>query len=181
MKPILLRSLFISAVVLASGRARAQTESEPSVARASVPPEPEGTAGHRVVPFATSAFGVTHGRFFNQLIGARYDYRFSSRLAFGSNLSYANLRGKSGRVHNVLPEAALDYRVPYTPGFGFSLRFAAGFLPKNGPTLRPSAGFYVAVGRSIQLELTPFEPMIWVTKEQPELSLNGSLGLVLML
>ena len=88
--------------------------------------------------------------FFNQLVGARVDYRFTSRFAFGGVLSYANLKGKDRRVHNVLPEALLEYRIPYKgERFGMPLRLGLGYLPKNGPTLRVGAGFDFALSERV--------------------------------
>ncbi len=47
-------------------------------------PAPADSVPHplRLALDSTSAFGVTHAKFFNQLLGARLDYRFSSRFAF---------------------------------------------------------------------------------------------------
>jgi hypothetical protein len=127
---------------------------------------------------STSAFGVTHAKFFNQLAGARLDYRFTSRFAFGASLAYANLKGKDRRVHEVLPEVFSEYRAPLQKeSFGLPLRFALGYLPKNGPTLRLGVGLDVALSELVSLELFPLEPMIWLNRERPEVSLNASLGL----
>jgi len=57
------------------------------------------------------------------------------------------------------------------------LRFATGFLPKNGPTLRVSAGLDFALSQRLSLDVMPLEPMVWVNRERPEVSLNGSLAL----
>ena len=62
----------------------------------------------RVSLLSTSGFGITHGKFFNQLLGARLDYRFTPSFAFGAALSYANLEGKDRRVHNALPEVTAE-------------------------------------------------------------------------
>lgn len=127
---------------------------------------------------ATSAVGVTHAGFFNQLLGPRLDYRFTPRFAFGGLLSYANLKGKDGRAQNVLPEASLEYRVALNgERFGAPLRFSAGYLPKNGPTLRLGAGLDFGLTDVVSLDLVPLETMIWVNRERPEVSLNGSLAL----
>lgn len=127
---------------------------------------------------STSAFGVTHARFFNELLGARLDYRFTSRFAFGAALAYANLKGKDRRVHNVLPEVLSEYRVPLQKeSLGLPLRFALGHLPKNGPTLRLSAGFDFAIGERASFELIPFEAMVWLNRERTEVSLDGALAL----
>jgi hypothetical protein len=127
---------------------------------------------------STSAFGVTHAKFFNQLVGARLDYRFTSRFAFGGTLAYANLKGKDRRVHEVLPEVLTEYRVPLQKeSFGLPIRLALGYLPKNGPTLRIGAGLDFALSDRVSLELVPLEPMVWLNRERPEVSLNASLAL----
>lgn len=131
---------------------------------------------------SSSAFGVTNATFFNQLVGARLEYRFTPRFAFGGAVSYVNLKGKDERVHNVLPEALSEYRLPLEPArFGILLRLSLGFLPKNGPTLRVGAGFDWELSERVSLELIPLEPMIWVVRERPEISLNGSVALRLSL
>jgi len=127
---------------------------------------------------STSAFGVSNGRFFNQLVGSRLDFRFTRRFAFGGALAYANLKGKDRRAHNVLPEAVLEYRVPLSgESFGLPLRMGAGFLPRNGPSLRLSAGLDLALGETVSIELIPIEPMVWVNRDRPEVSLNLSAAL----
>lgn len=127
---------------------------------------------------SSSAFGVTHGKFFNQLLGARLDYRFTSRFAFGASLAYANLKGKDRRVHELLPEVSSEYRAPLRgETLGLPLRLALGYLPKNGPTLRLGAGLDFELSDSVSLELVPLEPMVWLTRERPEVSLNASLAL----
>jgi len=127
---------------------------------------------------SSSAFGVTHAKFFNELLGARLDYRFSSRFAFGVSLSYANLEGKERRVHNALPEVVSEYRVPLQrEAFGLPLRLALGYLPQNGPTLRLSAGLDFAISDGVSCELSPLEPMLWLNRDRPEVSLDGSLAL----
>jgi hypothetical protein len=145
---------------------------------ATAPPAAALARPLRVGVASTSAFGVTNARFFNQLVGARLDYRFTPRFAFGGVLSYANLEGKDRRVHNVLPEALLEYRVPYVgERFGVPLRFAVGYLPKNGPTLRIGAGFDFALSARVSMDIVPLEPMVWVNRERPEVSLAGSVSL----
>jgi hypothetical protein len=127
---------------------------------------------------STSAFGVTHAGFFNQLLGARAEYRFTSRFAFGGTLSYASLEGRERRVHNVLPELRLSYRLPvYGRKLSVPLHFSPGYLAQNGPTLRLGAGLAVALSDGITLELSPLEPMVWVTRERPEVSLDLSAAL----
>ena len=143
-------------------------------------PAPDDAVPHplRLNLWSTSAFGVTHAKFFNQLAGARLDYRFTSRFAFGGSLAYANLKGKDGRVHNVLPEVSTEYRVPLQKeAYGMPLRFGLGFLPKNGPTMRLGAGLDFAFADRVSCEVVPFEAMVWLTRERPEVSLNASIAL----
>jgi hypothetical protein len=112
-----------------------------------------------------------------QATSARLDYRVTSRFAFGGMLSYTNLEGKEGRANNVLPELLLEYRIPLSgERWELPLRFAPGYLPKNGPTLRLGMGLGIALGETASLELVPLELMAWVNRERPEASLNGALA-----
>ena len=126
---------------------------------------------------STSAFGVTHAKFYNQLLGARLDYRFTPRFAFGAELGYVNLKGKDKRLSNLLPEVTTEYRLPLNKEVvGLPLRLALGYLPKNGPTLRIGAGFDFSVSGSTSFELIPLEPMLWITRDRPEVSMDAHLG-----
>jgi hypothetical protein len=140
-------------------------------------PDPPPRALHASL-VTTSAIGLTHGRFFNQMLGGRIEHRFTPKFAFGMALSYANLEGKDRRVHNVLPEVTTLYRAVLDGArVGVPLRLSMGYLPRNGPTLRLGLGLDLALSDRVSLELYPLEPMIWVTRERPELSLDGSLAL----
>jgi len=131
---------------------------------------------------STSAFGISHGSFFNQLAGGRLEYRFTETFAFGGVVSYANLEGKMGRAHNVLAEAMLAYRLPGGDrALGVPLQLGLGFLPKNGPTLRLGIGLDWAITERLAVEVIPLQPMLWVSRERPELALCGSLGAILAL
>lgn len=143
-------------------------------------PAPAVTVAYplRLTLASTSAFGVTHAKFFNQLLGARIDRRFTPRFAFGAALSYANLKGKDRRAHNTLLEVFSEYRAPLKQeAFGLPLRFALGYLPNNGPTLRLGAGLDFAISERVSCEITPLETMLWLTRERPEISMNGSVAL----
>ena len=175
MKYPLITLLFVAAPAAAAEPAPAPNAAAPAPA-----PPPDDTVPHplRLAFTSTSAFGVTHAKFFNELLGARVDYRFTSRFAFGGALAYANLKGKDRRVHNVLPELLSEYRVPLQKeSIGLPLRLALGYLPKNGPTLRLGVGFDIALGERVSLELSPFETMIWLDRERPEVSLDGVLAM----
>lgn len=165
-----MKYLLSCAVLLLPARALAQDRVEPAT--------PVVTHPLRAALASSSAIGVSNAGFFNQLLGVRLDYRFTRRFAFGGLVSYANLEGKERRVHNVLPEAMLEYRIPYDgERFGIPLRFTAGYLPKNGPTLRVGAGVDFAFSQRVSMDIVPLEPMVWVNRERPEVSMNASLSL----
>jgi hypothetical protein len=158
--------------------ATAQPAPAPAPAVARLAPDDDVPHPFRLAFASTSAFGVTHAKFFNQLLGARLDYRFATDFAFGGSLSYVNLKGKDRRVHEALPEATVEYRVPLKrDAFGIPLRFGLGYLPKNGPTLRIGAGVDFALSDAVSLEIIPIEPMIWITRERPEISLDATIAL----
>jgi len=126
----------------------------------------------RVTAFSTTAFGLSGSRFLNELAGARFELAYTPRVTLGFGLAYANLKGKSGRASNVLPEAMLGYRLPLGSIVGWPVHFGGGYLPKNGPTLRVGTGFDFQLGDRVLLDLTLLEPMVWVTRNRPESSLN---------
>lgn len=168
----------LAAPSTAAPGAVAPSTAAPAIADTRTPSEPEVARPVRVALLSTSAFGVTHARFFNQLLGARLEYRFGPRFSFGGALAYANLKGKEGRVHNVLPELMVGYRIPLKgESFGVPIRYGLGFLPKNGPTLRLGVGVDFSLSESLSLELTPLETLVWVNRERPEISLDGCLAL----
>lgn len=119
-----------------------------------------------------AAFGVATGSFYNHLAGARLDRRFSEEFALGAYAGYANLKGKEGRAHNVLAHFMLEYRIGLDDDWALPLRFAPGYLPQNGPTLRMSAGVSWEVADDVELVLEPVTPMVWLTGDEAVLSLN---------
>ena len=123
--------------------------------------------------------GVSGGKFFNQLIAARLDYRFTPTLSLGPSLAYANLKGKDGRTSNVLASILLEYRPSLADGSSFSLplRLAPGYLPQNGPVLRLSAGIAYALSPHVDLVLDAFTPTFLVIKNGTVVSLGGALEL----
>jgi len=127
----------------------------------------------RVAAFATVALGMPSLVFVNELVGARFELGYTPRFSLGMSLAYANLKGKDGRASNVLPEASVAYRIPFGDGaFGIPIRFSGGYLANNGPTLRLSSGVDFTLGERFACELALLEPMVWVTRDRPELSLN---------
>jgi hypothetical protein len=128
--------------------------------------------GKRAVGFATVALGMPGLAFVNELVGARFELEYKRSFSFGASLAYANLKGKEGRVSNVLPEVSFGYYAPLGKSFGFPIRFSAGYLPKNGPTARLSYGLGFSFSEEVSLELALVEPMIWIARDRPELSFN---------
>lgn len=130
----------------------------------------------RAALLATTSVGMPGVDFVNQLLGARLELEYTPRFALGLGLAYANLKGKDGRTHNVLPEVSVAYRAPLGGGFAVPVRIAGGYLPKNGPTLRLGTGFELAVSETAALELMLLEPMIWVARDRPELAFDVGAG-----
>ncbi|HKQ70048.1 MAG TPA: hypothetical protein VJT73_11950 [Polyangiaceae bacterium] len=120
------------------------------------------------------AFGVSGGSFYNQLVGARVDYRFTEQLSLGPYVGYANLKGHDGRAHNVLVDLQLEYRPELTSNgtFGVPLRFATGYLPDNGPVFRLSAGVAYALTRNVSIVVDPFAPTFWIIRNRTVISLG---------
>jgi hypothetical protein len=121
---------------------------------------------------AEPAFGVS-GPFFTQLVGLRCDWLFSRSWAAGPYLGYANLKGPHGqRVHNVLLYVQVEYRESLSEAIALSFKFSPGYLPRNGPYLRTSAGLSLDVGGGARLGLDPLVPSFWLVDDRAELSLG---------
>lgn len=132
----------------------------------------DGPQGLRLAASTESAFGLTSEFFYNHLAGGRLDYRFSRHVALGGYLGYANLRGKSGRAHNVLSYAQLEYRALPWDSVGIPVRFAAGYLPNNGPWLRTSLGVSFELTDTTELVFDLLAPTFWYTDDLLVVSLN---------
>lgn len=115
--------------------------------------------------FAEGAFGYADDGFYNQLAGLRLDYRAAERLSVGFALSYANLKGKNGRAHNVLPAAMLEWSVPLSPRVGLPLRFFSGYLPKNGPWIKAALGLSHRVGQRSRITFEALAPALWIVHD----------------
>ncbi|MBI3205815.1 MAG: hypothetical protein HYZ29_30040 [Myxococcales bacterium] len=140
--------------------------------RAADEPFPEGRM--RLALGGAAAFGVSPGPFQNYLAGARLDWRFSDQASLGMAAYYANLKGKAGRAHNVLPWALFEYRIDLGREWALPLRFASGYLPKNGPVVKTAAGVSVPLGEGLELSTELFAPTVWITHERAVLSLDVS-------
>jgi len=144
------------------------TPRAPATAPARSAPSPQF---FRLAVQTESAFGVDPGPFYNHLLGARLDRCVTEKTCFGGYVGYANLKGQAGRTNNVLMYALLEHRLPLGASWFIPLRVATGYLPKNGPFSRISAGLGV---RSANIEAT-FElvaPTLWVSGDEPVVSLD---------
>jgi hypothetical protein len=136
------------------------------------PSEPFPEGRWRLSIGTEAAFGVYNGQFRNHLFGARMDRRFSDDVALGLAVAYANLKGKDGRAHNVLPWALFEYRIDLGGGWAVPLRYATGFLPKNGPVVKGSAGLAIPLGDDVDLSLELLSPTVWIVQERAVLSMD---------
>jgi len=120
------------------------------------------------------AFGVADDGFFNQLVGVRFDYRFSRDTSLGISNAYANLRGRDGRASSILTLLQIDNRVTVARGsrVQIPLRGALGYLWRNGAVLRLATGVAIPLGRRTELVFDVIAPTFWLTPEQTLFSLN---------
>jgi len=74
----------------------------------------------------------------------------------------------------VLSYLQLEYRtrVSKTSEFRIPLRLAAGYLPKNGPFFRLSAGVEIPLGRGVHLGLDLIAPALWIIRNRTLLSID---------
>lgn len=168
----------LGVLALAPLRARAAEPNTPNADTASGAQSAHTpTTETRIAAYALTAFGLTGSGFLNQLAGARFELAYSPRFTLAFAVAYANLKGKDGRASNVLPEVLVGYRAPLGRVVGLPFHLGGGYLPNNGPTLRVGTGLDFVLGDRSVLELTLVEPMVWVTRNRPEVSLD--LGAVL--
>jgi hypothetical protein len=158
------------ALLLAASSARAQDETD--VTRLPV----------RLAVQTETAFGVATGAFNNRMLGARGDLQFSPHVSFGGYAGYINLKGKDGRVSDLLFYGQVEYLASTTkPSLRIPLRFASGYLPRNGPVARMATGFALALSPRTDLVTELFAPMVWLTNNQMLLSMNFSVELAFRL
>jgi hypothetical protein len=153
-----------------------------AVAAAAPPPAPADGIPLRFALQTEGAFGVGTGPFYNQLLGGRFDWRFSPRTSLGAYLGYANLKGASGRAHSAVTYAQLEYLAGnLDASVRFPVRFASGYLGGNGPVVRAAFGFAFPLSPKVDLVTELFAPTIWLTNNQTLLSLNLALELTFKL
>jgi len=177
---VVARALVVASLLAAAGPAAAQVGGAPPAgpapglqAPASLSPAPQKERiPMRLALQTEGAVGVFPGDFYNHLVGVRLDLVFSPHVSFGGYLGYANLKGKDGRAHDVLPYAQVEYLIGRPGGVRIPLRFASGYLPRNGPVARVATGFAFSVTPTVDLVTELLAPMVWVTGDQMVLSMN---------
>ena len=169
-------ALLAGCLLAATAPAAAQTAPPSLNPPATLAPAPEAPAPARLpmrlAVQTEGAVGVHPGDFYNHLVGVRLDLVFSPHVSFGGYLGYANLKGKDGRAHDVLPYAQVEYLIGRPGGVRIPLRFASGYLPRNGPVARVATGFAFSVTPTVDLVTELLAPMVWVTGDQMVLSMN---------
>ena len=118
------------------------------------------------------AIGVYPGDFYNHLVGGRVDLVFSPHVSFGGYLGYANLKGKDGRTSNLLAYVQAEYLAGWVGKVRIPLRFASGYLPRNGPVMRLSTGFAFPLTPTIDFFTELLAPMVWLTGDQMVVSMD---------
>ena len=162
---------WLALALLAAGARPAAAQSGAVQATAPEPPPP-GRLPMRLALQTEGAVGVYPGDFYNHLAGLRLDLLFSPRVAFGGYLGYANLKGKDGRAHDLLPYVQVEYTAGPAGGVRIPIRFASGYLPRNGPVARVATGFAFALTPALDLVTELLAPMVWVTGNQMVLSMD---------
>lgn len=148
--------------------------------------EPEPEAPLRRVSLALQtegAIGTSENVFYNHLIGARLDVRITRTVLLGAYLGYANLRGRDGRVGNVLAYGQIENRVRLTSRTDITLplRFGFGYLPFNGPHVRLAAGVNIPLGDRIELGFDLLNPTFWVLPDETAVSFDVAAELIFRL
>jgi len=143
-------------------------------------PTPAVRAEDRRAPLALAVFtegalGFADDGFYNQLVGVRLDYHAGERFTLGFATSYANLKGKEGRAHNVLAAAMLEWRFPVSRKVSFPLRFFTGYLPRNGPWLKAALGLSHSLGQRTRITFEFFAPALWVVHDSTVGSVDAAL------
>jgi len=129
------------------------------------------------------AIGTSSDGFYNHLVGLRLGFRITKSIHLGLYGGYANLRGKDGRVSNLLGYLQIEDRIRLTSRSDITvpLRFAIGYLPFNGPFVRLSAGVNIPLTQRVELAFDVLVPTFWVLPERTAVSLNLGAELIFRL
>lgn len=130
---------------------------------------------------ADGAIGLGKPGFYNQMAGARLDVRLNHEVVMGAYLGYASLTGVDQRENNLVTYLQIEDRVRVSDRskVRVPLRFAAGYVPFNGPVLRMAAGIAYPASDRIEWGFDLLAPMIWFLPEgQVVTSLNLGVELI---
>jgi hypothetical protein len=75
----------------------------------------------------------------------------------------------------VLGAIELELRPALGEGFWLPLRWSTGYLPKNGPFMRLSAGIGHALSSNVAIALDAFVPTFWVIRNRTVTSIGAAL------
>jgi hypothetical protein len=181
---ILTLALALAVFTLAPARRAVAAEAPPSVdaGTAKPPPSlPEAAPRFALAAFTEGALGLEGDGFYNQLTGARLDFRTGRHLTLGFGASYANLKGKEGRTHNALFAAMLEWYAPVSARVGVPIRLVSGYLPHNGPWLKAALGLSYDFSDRTRLTFEALAPALWVVHDDTVGSLDASIELAFAL
>jgi len=137
------------------------------------PPRPAEPYHYRLALHDDVAFGLSPGWFWNDVIGLRVDAQVAHATFVGVHLGYADLQGRHGRAHSLLPYAQLEQRIPLVGrAVDIPLRFDLGYLVRNGGFLRLSSGLAFALNERFSLVLDLLAPSFWLTPQSSLFSLD---------
>jgi hypothetical protein len=138
-------------------------------AETELPPEPPRL---RLALHNDVAIGMAQGGFWNDVLGARVDYRFGDSFWVGPQLGYANLEGREGRASSLLVHLQAEQRVPLASWLALPVRMGLGYLLRNGAFLRLSSGLAFAIAEHTWLGFDLLAPTFWATPSRTLFSLD---------
>ncbi len=120
------------------------------------------------------ALGPGKDAFVNFLGMVRGSWFPTDRVGISASLSYANLNGRNERVSNILMTVGVETAVDLVPSsrIFIPLRAEVGYLPRNGPMFRLTAGVSFQLARRVRLEVDVLSPSLWVLAEGAPVSLD---------
>ena len=125
--------------------------------------------------------GVSPGWFYNHLVGARFGRTFSPGLALDLGLAYMNLKGRTGREHNLMPSVRLLYRIRPDQVVQFPVSFRSGYLPKNGASMHLCLGIGIRVSDPLVVDVRLLQPGFWYVRDYTAISLDPGIAATLEL
>jgi hypothetical protein len=172
MRAMLAASLLAVTAAPAAAQTIGPPATTPPIVQQPPPQPPRERIPMRLALQTEGAIGVYPGDFYNHAVGARLDLVVSPHVSFGGYLAYINLKGKEGRTSDVLTYVQVEYLAGWPGGIRIPIRFASGYLPRNGPVVRAATGLAYSLTPTLDLTAELLAPMVWVTRDQMVLSMN---------